>query len=597
MSLRSTAGSTIRWIGRVVRQFFRVTSKWTVTVISSLLVARYCRWLANVLPLKVILLAGSPGIPSYFQPFLTQDQKLIAIALLATAAFGSYFLRLFLETFARRLSEKGGDALLAVSTGMTVVANQRSEMQSYFYRFTFLASDTLFVLVGLFLLLFLSPWLVVHLVSFALVALGFTVFALQPRPDHTRSRLAAFIQDKYSSYLNILSSLAFLSGFLVLLLPIIEWGTEGVAHATVLYAIIGVFLLRLMLGATSTSIKEMINLSRQRHLIDVFVFPERQMRKISAKDHMSVRELFRKPQRLEMFRSEFPDLVGQGDSLDVRWQVPMMPGTQTFLVSVQAEGGGPVRHYQLHAYPVKQNKNLDNEELLFRTVLREDLMAPRLVKRFLYGPFDCALYEAGLGEVPPPSSWKQLQSAYALCVSGFEPPKPLVEAFSTSHPHLGERLNDEIINRVELAIEDDGDAELFERFSGQLPDIRARLYEMPLSIANPDFRRATSTAVDDDRFNVMVWGRWKLEPLGFGLDLIGAEAAVEEILDHARKTRTDIPSSLRAKDVEWVNTVAKLERYITGSNYREGLSAMRLVIDGMTVPAAAEPRLLEAIAS
>jgi hypothetical protein len=86
--------------------------------------------LAFLLPLKVILLAGSEGVPKYFRPLIAEPaHREYWIIGLAVATVTFYLLALVLDAVSSRLSSSGGIEILQCANEMTIMNDQENRIQ------------------------------------------------------------------------------------------------------------------------------------------------------------------------------------------------------------------------------------------------------------------------------------------------------------------------------------------------------------------------------------------------------------------------------------------------------------------------------------
>lgn len=580
------AMQSIVWVGTILRHLFQLLPALSGMVVFYALFGRLTRILAFILPLKVILLAGSDGVPSYFRAYIAADAKPLAVLILASLAIACYFTTLGCEAINRRIADKGGDALMASSVGLSVISNQRGELKAYYSRFTYLSAIALFVLVGMGAMVAIHPPLATVLALFPLFSLVVTASILRDRADHKRGRLASYIVDNSSNYVGILSSLTFLCGFLAILYPLL-----GGNHPDIPHSLIAVVLLRQLLGGASTVVKEIVSLSQSRRIVDALIFPEHRLHKLDHSEQGGLQQLFEKARREEKFAAELPGVVGSNCTVDMRWEDSGVRGAHNFLATVRGTGISAPRNFHQHVYHSRITRPLENEALLFDHIRRDDVFAPPLLGRYTYGSFECAVYDAGTGKTPPLSALKPIQKAFQFRLAALQPPKALLEAFKSSHPLPAEQLNDKSLARLEIAVDDHADRETLARFRQHLPEVQAQLGLVPLCVANPDFRLANLTATDDG-FRMMSWGQWTMEPLGAGAS--GDLEAMRELLDHARAGRSDIPSSLTPEHLVFVAECTRLETAITRGNFRAALGLLDGVLSRMWATESTGPQRLSA---
>lgn len=511
MKLWTDTRESISWLIQILRQCLRITTRTTVAVIAYSVLARITRMLAFLLPLKVILLAGAPGVPRYFAALLAPDQKDAGILALSAAAILCYAITLFLEARSKRLAENGSDELLAASGVMALVSNQRILAQGFFARFMHVASGVIFALAGLAVLGLLNPTLLLWLAGLLLAFFLVTSLALRNLTPLTRTWLSDLITERLGNYLSILSGVAFLSSFLVILYPFVA-GTNG----NILVAIVCVVLLRQVLAALSGSVRDIVSLAGQRQLIDSLIFPQRQFKPAESKIQRTLRDLFGREDRERKIAEELADLVGPGQTIQLRWRDVAVRGLAEFDIDIDG-GEAPSRHLRQCVFPPRLHRLVENEDLLFRHIARETVLAPPVVKRYVHGEHECLVYDVGCAREPLPAEVAALHNDFIARLWSVAPPAELVATYRRSHRILSERLTDDFVARMDIAADTAADAEALDRFRLALPSVQSALAELPLRLIHSGFLPQNILLERTGRIKAMGWGRWSLDPIGAGL--------------------------------------------------------------------------------
>lgn len=573
MNLSKESKDIILWALRILGRLSCVSWRATMTVIVCLTVARVTRMLAFLLPLKVILLAGTDDVPEYFQFLLSPESKDIGIVALSVCAVVAYTLTISLEGHSKRLAELGSTELLTASGVMSVVVGQREQMQGFYTRFTGIAAAMLFAIVALVALVAINPMLVLFILGLFCTFHLLTAWALRDVTALNRSRLSDFITERLSSYLGILSAVAFLSSFLVILHPFIS-GTNG----SILVAIISFVLVRQLLGAVSGSVKDMVALAGQRPLIDALVFPDRQFRPVEARDHRTLRELFTRHERERLAADELSGLARPGQEIHIRWVDPVYRGTAEFEVGLEG-GDAPARHFRKRAFPPRLRYMVENEDLLFTHIGCEAVLAPPVAGRFFHGEHECLIWETGAGETPAGRQWHEIEDDFLARLWAYEPPAALVRVYASSHNFLHQRLTDGFVSRMDIAVDTDEGAAALERFRALLPAVCGQLASMPLRLVNPDLRPDNVVVRQDGAFHVLGWGQWAIEPGGAGrANLPAAEDRLAAILKRARTLNpAAVPPSLDPRQLLLAQHCSLLERAILRGTMQAGLKLARQV--------------------
>ena len=536
MNLFAETKATLRWAFQILGQFMRVVPGVTLAVVVYLTVARITRLLAFLLPLKVVLLAGSDGMPRFFRAFLSPEQRTIGIAVLSAAAIVSYGLTLFLEARSKRLSDSGGADLLSAAGVMSVVANQREEIQNIYVRVTQVVSAALFVIAGTLVLAALDLLLAGYLFGLILCFYFLTAWALDGVTPLKRNRIAALIDRRFASYLGVLSSIAFLSGFLVILYPFL---TEG--GGNVLVAIICIIVMRQTTGALTGAIKDIVGLVQKRQLVDTLVFPDRQFHQVEGGEQRTLRVLFGRQDRERLVADALAGLCRPGQAVQVEWLDPPLRGTAEFAIALRG-GEEPDRHFRQRVFPPRLGRMVENEDLLFRHIAREAVRAAPVATRFAHGEHECIVYEAGTGAAPAAAALSAAHGDFIATLWSVEPPPALVRVYSASHKAMQDRLTDDLVARMDVAVDSDAAAEVLERLRDALPAIREVLAGLPLALINPAFTRAQTVLGSDGVIRVLGgWGDWTLEPMGAGLPApLTSEDKLAALLAQARHARPGV---------------------------------------------------------
>lgn len=576
MNLFAETRTTLLWMAQILRQFLRIVPGVSLTVVFCLTLKRITSMLAFLLPLKVILLAGSGGVPRYLRPFIAPEHRETGIIVLSVAAVVCYALTLYLEGRAKRLSDAGAADLLDAAGVMSVVTNQRAEMQGIYVRFTQVVSSALFVAMGVLGFALLDPLLAGYVFAVILCSYLLTAWALRGVTVLKRNSLADFIERRLGDYLGVLSSVAFLSAFLVILYPFL---TE--AGGNILVAMICIMLLRQVTSALTGSVKNIVGLIQKRQLVETLVLPDRQFHQLEASDQRTLRELFGRQEREAMIADDLAGLRQPGDSVVVKWLDPPVRGMAEFAVALQ-DGEGPTRHFRQRVYPPRLRRMVENEDLLFRHLGREAVWAPALVGRRMHGEHECLVYEAGAGHAPSAATLAKCRRDFVAALWCAEPPAALFRIYRASHKVMHERLTDDLAARMDTAVDSDAEVETLARLRDALPAIRETLAGLPLRLVNPAAftLRETVLARDGSILVLGGWGNWKLEPVGVGLPPSLAKAEnIETVLAEMRARRPDsVGDKVSAGHVLLARRCELLEQAILQGALKSGLATAAQVL-------------------
>lgn len=553
------------WFGQILSAFLRVKRGTTLAVIASSVIGRVTQLLAFILPLKIILLAASEGVPGYFQRFILLEDKAVWIAGLSGIAVTFYVVTLVLDAITKRLSRTGALEVLQGANEMAIVGNHREQAQDVFARVTQITARMLFGVAGLIAIAFLNGTLFVYLVGLFAAMFAFTAWALRNDDPVRRTSLAAFIRDNRGNYLRVLSSISFLSGFLVILYPFLM----GVSVNT-LVAIALIILMRQVFNALVEAINEGIRLAHRKQLVNTLVFRDHQLLPSEAREYRALRDVFKKNRRQQIVARALTGVLDVREPVEVHWSDAGGRGITVFVVAVMLKDASS-RRLQLRVFSPRSAHLPENEELLFRHIPREKLHAPPLLARISEQSFACQICDSGQGELAPLDKWQAVQHSLNQDISICQPPAGLIDAYNASHPMMHDRLSEELIARLEVAVDNDAEAAILSRLQTLLPLICTQLARLPLQLINPDLTRDNVLVAAEGQFYIMNWGRWALEPIGVELAGRAGHKRLAAVLDIMRKSRTDIPANLKPDHLNLARKCRELENSIMQGRYKAAL--------------------------
>ncbi|MCC5859608.1 MAG: hypothetical protein JJT90_15730 [Ectothiorhodospiraceae bacterium] len=572
MNLFRDTWEAVRWVGRVSGAFFAVRPWTTAALVLAITTGRFANLLAFFLPLKVILLAGSPGVPRYFQFFIEPDEKMGWIIGLSLGAVGFYLLSLLMNSAGRALSQAGSEDVLQDANEIAATSRQREEARGYYASFSGISANGLIVLIGSAVLALINPLLLAVLGGLVVLQYLFSAHVIGSGDPLQPSPTMRMIRRNLGGYLNIFFSINFLAGFFVLLTPYLL-GEGG----NLLLALLSLLIMRQGLGAISSAVSVTTGLWRSKDQVNPMVFRHHQVQRRERLVTRNLRQVFARPDRETSARVQLTRAAVDVAGLRSEWRDSPVRGAYTFRLRVNGDSGDEV-FFQQQVFPRVSLHLLEHEEFLFTLLPRETLKAPRVLARFEEGPFGCQICEYGQGEPLDEDAWKALlpellQDHWSIC-----PPAELVDAYRVTHPLLQERLKPAYLERLTVALNTPEDESLYAAFLERLPELNRVLAEMPLYLNNPDLSNTTVTATGDGRPLIMHWGRWSLEPVGFSLPRNADAESMQHVLDAVRRARELAPEQLTWPKVELVNQCATLEKNLSKARYEKGLKAVEAIL-------------------
>jgi hypothetical protein len=574
MHLPKETASFFHWQYQVIKVFLRVRLGPTLGLITASGAAKITRLLAFMLPLKVVLLAGSGGVPRYFQFFVHPDDKTAWIIGLTGAAFVCYFATLALEAFSTRIAHDVSSDILHEAGVVSKLSNQTEDAQSYYEKFCQISAHLLFALTGLLALALFNTWLFTALVMLFVIQFIFSAWLVRGENDLHPSRVKAYVFEKLKNYLGILSSINFLAAFLVILVPFLI--TD---NGNILVAIGSIIITRQMLGSLVAAVSNANSLSKNRHRIDPLVFRDFYLEEPEAKEGQTLRNYFHKKSRERRVAGVLRSIVSPETELEVRWEDSPLGGINTFVIMDGKDKGADSLFYQMQVFSLKKFHQLENEEFLFRHIPRSHLCAPEVLVRFAEGPFECQICEYGQGESVTLMEWREILPALLQQLWALTPPRVLVDAYIASNPLINKRLSESLIKRLDIALDSDQEISVFEDFLQRLPEISMRLQQLPIYIHNKQLEyKNVASLKESQRYYIMSWRNWSIEPLGSWLPSIIKEDQVTGMLENVRSIRSDIPNDFDYEHILFAHQCLEMELNIKRGAYKLALDRMDKIL-------------------
>ncbi|TVP82135.1 hypothetical protein [Thioalkalivibrio sp.] len=558
------------WTARILRQFLRVRPGSTLLTIASTAIARITRILAFFLPLKVILLAGSPGVPRYF-PFVSPDAKTEWIVGLTVAAFIAYGLTLLLQSATERWSFDAGREILRGANQISLHGRQEEEARSVFARFSGVIASGLFIALSALLLTWLNPALLGFISVSVSLLYVFTAWALRgeavPPP-----RLKGRIQKNLNAYLGLFSTLIFFGAFVVILAPfLLDRG------GNILIALLSVLLTQQILGNLSSIAKTGTALQASRARIDPLVYPNVQLQPRGPKRATpAFQVVFAKDRRQRQSLAALARVEPIDGDINVCWEDSTFRGANTLHIVQHDRSGRPIRHYQQQIFSPAQFDLLENEAVLFQHVPRERLKAPRQYTSFEDAGFRCQIYAYGDATPLSKKKFRDVRDELLRHIWAYRPAQGLIRSYRGSRAMLHQRLTTKLCSRLNMVTDTPEEAEILDHWMAYLPEIRKIIQKQPLVLHNPDMNRNTVVR-DGEDYLIMTWGRWVLEPLGAAMFLNGLYSKGSEFLETLRPLRPDFRKCDWAADLRIAALCGQLEQQILREQYKAALGTIKVI--------------------
>lgn len=574
------------WLTSVLGSFFQ----WSLSLLNKLLVgATFCTILvvffsiasqlflmaSFLLPLKVIILMGSDGMPGYFPSALVQYEKNHVIFFLVVLSVVFYFLYWSCERLIHLSSDKGAATLLSKSRKLIIFPNQRDLAKVFFHRYTGMLSAFVFCLIAFCCIAFVFGTLALFLLGLVLALLLGTAIFL----EHSESSRDAIFRSRVVVF-NAVAALIFMAGFCFIVVDFLLGG--GVSGYV---AIIALLLVRQMFARASQGILDGISLSSQRDQINALFF--------HAHSYSARNAVFDRPdfwallgeKNTIMIESVVQDVVGQeARVVDFKWREVGCFGVLGFEAKCLVDGKSET--FVVKVFEPSREGLLMHEQALLSVVDRSfpsfSFLGSTVFEGFKVSVFsaypsrDIVLAEQNL------CGLEVLAELWSL-----PPPTSLVDMHARSKPTLSARVAALDFGLLRLAAYSGHESALVEHCANRMPDILDFIQSMPLSIFNPELNLSSMRRAEK-RIIVSHWGAWSIEPIGVGWYFKDSgHRFLNEWLQFAKIRRPELEKLTEAQ-VTLVSLISALDFYYRRQSFRSAIELLPQILS------AAEAFLVEA---
>ncbi|MES3675210.1 hypothetical protein QC589_04575 [Halomonas elongata] len=550
---------SLRWIVSLGAKFFRVVATQTIAIIFFTLVSQMSSLLASLLPLKVVILLGSDGVPRYFPDFLADLNRDLLIAGLSLATLGFFLIHLISEKVVGWITVLGTSRLLVKSHKMVLFENQDQVAASGYQRYSRALASGVFIGFAMCGLGWFYPEVTMVIIGYIVVVL-LLLSALYRYSAIMRERLETKLRD----ILNVVGGTGFFVAFAFLVLDFIVFNPPGV-----IIAIVTLILSRQIMTRATGLVADLAALNQQRVKLDALFFHGKVLLSSSIQHERTIWPLLQPRARQQWVRAvleEFSD--DDVTDIDCEWHQT----GQTNLAALRVITGS--RRYLIKLFEKNHSSHALHEATLMGEGVLDLLPAPRFVGATHVQKFHCLLYELPAGNPPPLVEVRRKTQPLRGQLLAVEPPSQLCHRYQRSRPMLWQRLNVDLLERMYMAITSDEQWAMLDSLMENLTRLAAKLQALPLVLHQPDLSQDTLWVTDDASAIALNWGRWSLEPLGAGWPEGAAELQqLESAIIKAGESRPAL-REVAIEDAELSALAFALERECNRQRYVQALELL-----------------------
>ncbi|VVO02044.1 hypothetical protein PS834_02744 [Pseudomonas fluorescens] len=549
---------SIRWYYSVSAKIARIVPGYTLALIIITLASQLSLLAASFLPLKAIILIGSPSIPEYFPEYwktLGRENLFIGLSI---AAVASYFFHLLAEKLIRNLTETGSKNLLANSSKMILFEDQENIANRAYLRFTRSLASAFFVVLTILLLgtFYNDLMIAIFTFWFVLIVLFFLVRAIS-KSQH--EKLLSIINDAP----NTVASLGFFAAFGFMIYDLLDESPPEIFAA-----LIGVLLSRQIMHRVAIFAHDTNSLITQHFQLSALFFHVHKLTQPQPNADVNFWNHLAKYTRPELLGNVISEVTG--DTLIVigaRWHQTGVHDVVAFEVSTKHTQSEYTERFLVKIFNLKRSVLAINEATLLAEAAPCNLPTLPFIGATSVATFHCHIFKWSDLEKFNPLEFKEPTYDILKRMMLTTPPPALVNLFSRSRPLIWDRLNAAELSKFELAIATTEHIQILRSFLASHEAIVHHLKSYPLQVTNIDISKDHLLFDNKDQKLVSHWGLWSLEPVGAGWPTSHKELIrLEGVFYELQNSRPDT-AALSINDLKLSALLFALDKLLTKQHF------------------------------
>lgn len=562
--------AVVRWCLSLGAKLYRVVPILTLAIVCLTLVSQISSILSFFLPLKIVILLGSEGVPGYLPSILASLDRDILILALSVATIGFFLLSVFAEKLIERATNVAVGKLLAKSQKMVLFENQDLVAADGYRRYSSALAGVVFVPLAVLVLgWFYFPMaglITGYLVFWFLFFLGFC---------HVHEGAIRYLDQKLPSVLSLLANMGFFLVFGYLVVESIFFSPPGF-----IVAVISLIASRQIFGRAAATVNSVVGLAKRRPKLDVLFFHGKVfVEQPSGQGEKTVWSLLAAQDRKQWLFGILKEAgyeVVDAEKLQVSWLESSQVNMPHLLVS---DARRPHNCFLVKLFDLNR-KSFSQHELSLAMERPDGLPMPELVLVTEVFQFPCQVYRLPPGQVLKAKLADPKVPTINAKFFSVQPPATLVNRYLRSRPLLGDRLSSQLLERLCVACRDRTDALHVNEVVQRLPEIQFFLRSLPVVLLNSGVKGSIWMSDDDKSLLVLNWDKWSLDPLGSGWPLAGD--VLERHLAAASKNNSAL-SNVEVRAAELAAMLSEVERLLIRQQFLSVLDILPKVLRNLNV--------------
>jgi hypothetical protein len=569
MWLNIRAKEFLGWSISIVRKIAKVTPLEVVVVTVATLVSHGARLIAFLLPIKVVLLFGSKGIPRYFPDFMSGYGKDALVVWLGFGAIAFFLLYVFSERMISVYIERGARKIVLNSDKLTLLPNQNLLVFDAYRQYTTSIATIIFVVVGIYLVGLLD--LVVASGLVLLLFLSYGIFALA---SNIKPSIRLWLRDNVSALVSTLGAILFFAVFSILIFEhLLGYDMNA------LLAFICLFLSRQILQRIEVLVRDVVALNFKRDQITALYLHGHALR---HKQHTHSKKLWGLIASLdfaEQLEAALIDVVElKGSKIKILdWHSASLTDIVALdLLAVDY----PSKKFTVKLFDPLRVHLSDHEAELLNEV-DSGISSLKWIGMTTFRECRCHVFDSSGMTVVAAEEFDDASQVLLEKNCEYRPSQQLLTKYLRSHRTLSDRLSvDLLANAVDMAV-DEHERTIVKEVCSRLAEVKKVINQVPLAVCIHDLSTPYMLKGADGQVVALHFGGWRLEPIGSSWK--ANKDGRKRIRAWLKKNqpKADDLDCLEVYHITLVALMYRYERYCLKQNYRAAVKMAPRIISNL----------------
>jgi hypothetical protein len=498
--MNQTLLQNLRWFISFSMKFFRVVPFLTLAIIFFSLIGNIAKIISFFLPLKIVILLGSDGIPRYFSSTLFKVDRDLLIIWFCAATVCFFLLGLLAKKLVNLTSNLVASKLLAKNQKITLFVSQKDLAISTYSHYSSVVASSIFV----FLVLLAVFWFYSSL-AILIIVYVFFIFVSFLILYQNSLKFRTYLDLNLSVTMSLVSNLGFFVVFIYVVANYLFFSPPGL-----IISIISIIACRQLFSQASCVVIGLNWLFQKKHMIDAMFFFNKILSPAISHDDKTIWPLLMSSVRKSWINTLLRDFApGSKEIIDIYLYYLGTPNIGALCIK---DKQGSV--YLVKLYETNSNFLAEKEKALMEAKPK-GLPAGDLLASTNVGQFKAMLYQLPKGYPVPRKELISVQNELRKRLFEVKPPEDLISRYVRSFPLISKRLNASMLRRIAVVTSTAEEATQLNAFVARLPELEERLHELPLAFVNPRLD-TYSLWINEVTLQpiILQWKNWSLEPIG-----------------------------------------------------------------------------------